>query len=63
VDYRTGVRQSELLYKSLKILGKPVEYVRYPDEGHELSRSGAVHRRIDRIGRIMEFFERYVDHP
>ncbi|MFN3801200.1 S9 family peptidase [Belliella pelovolcani] len=63
VDYRTGVRQSELLYKSLKILGKPVEYVRYPDEGHELSRSGAVHRRIDRIGRIMEFFERYVAHP
>lgn len=63
VDYRTGVRQSELLYKSLKILGRPVEYVRYPDEGHEMSRSGAVHRRIDRIGRIVEFFERYVTHP
>ena len=63
VDYRTGVRQSELLYKSLKILGKPVEYVRYPDEGHEMSRSGTVHRRMDRLGRIVEFFERYVQHP
>ncbi len=63
VDLRTGVRQSELLYKSLKILGKPVEYVRYPDEGHELSRSGNIHRRMDRIGRIVEFFERYVTHP
>jgi dipeptidyl aminopeptidase/acylaminoacyl peptidase len=63
VDLRTGVRQSELLYKSLKILGKPVEYVRYPGEGHELSRSGAVHRRIDRLARIIEFFERYVNHP
>lgn len=62
-DLRTGVRQSELLYKSLKILGKPVEYIRYPNEGHELSRSGAVHRRLDRIGRIVEFFERYVTHP
>ncbi|MBW3469405.1 S9 family peptidase [Arthrospiribacter ruber] len=62
-DLRTGVRQSELLYKSLKILGKPVEYVRYPEEGHELSRSGAVHRRIDRMARIIEFFERYVTHP
>ncbi|WP_143961146.1 S9 family peptidase [Litoribacter populi] len=61
VDYRTGVRQSELLYKSLKILGKPVEYVRYPDEGHELSRSGDINRRIDRIARIIEFFERYRD--
>lgn len=63
VDYRTGVRQSELLYKSLKILGRPVEYVRYPDEGHELSRSGAVPRRIDRMARIIEFFERYANHP
>lgn len=62
-DLRTGVRQSELLYKSLKILGKPVEYIRYPEEGHELSRSGAVHRRLDRMGRIVEFFERYVTHP
>jgi len=62
VDFRTGVRQSELLYKSLKILGKPVEYVRYPGEGHELSRSGAVHRRIDRMARIIEFFERYAIH-
>ncbi len=62
-DLRTGVRQSELLYKSLKIMGKPVEYIRYPNEGHELSRSGAVHRRLDRIGRIVEFFERYVTHP
>ncbi|MCE7053173.1 S9 family peptidase [Algoriphagus sp. AGSA1] len=61
-DLRTGVRQSELLYKSLKIMGKPVEYIRYPEEGHELSRSGAVHRRLDRIGRIVEFFERYVTH-
>lgn len=62
-DLRTGVRQSELLYKSLKILGKPVEYIRYPEEGHELSRSGAIHRRLDRIGRIVEFFERFVTHP
>lgn len=62
LDLRTGVRQSELLYKSLKILGKPVEYVRYPGEGHELSRSGAVHRRLDRMARIIEFFERYASH-
>ena len=27
-DLRTGARQSELLYKSLKVLGKPVEYIR-----------------------------------
>ncbi|SIN73442.1 S9 family peptidase [Algoriphagus halophilus] len=62
-DLRTGVRQSELLYKSLKIMDKPVEYIRYPREGHELSRSGEINHRFDRIGRIVEFFERYVTHP
>ncbi len=59
-DLRTGVIQSEMLYKSLKILGRPVEYVRYPKEGHELSRSGDPKRRMDRILRIYEFFMRYL---
>lgn len=59
-DLRTGVIQSELLYKSLKILGRDVEYVRMPGGTHELSRSGNPRQRIDRILRIYEFFERYV---
>ena len=54
---------SELLYSSLKILDRPVEYVRYPNEGHELSRSGNPKRRMDRLNRIIEFFERFVKHP
>ncbi|MDX1996857.1 MAG: S9 family peptidase [Thermoanaerobaculia bacterium] len=62
-DLRTGVNQSEALYKSLKVLGKPVEYVRYKEEGHELSRSGDPKRRMDRLNRIVEFFERFVKHP
>ena len=59
-DLRTGPIQSEMMYKSLKILGRPVEYVRMPGATHELSRSGNVRQRIDRILRIYEFFERYV---
>lgn len=59
-DLRTGVIQSEMMYKSLKILGKPVEYVRMPGATHELSRTGNVRQRIDRLLRIYEFFERYV---
>ncbi len=62
-DYRTGLIQSEYLYKSLKILDQPVEYVRYPGEGHELSRSGDPKRRMDRLNRIYEFFERFIKHP
>ncbi|UCC71131.1 MAG: S9 family peptidase [Gemmatimonadota bacterium] len=59
-DLRTGVSQSEMLYRTLKVLEKPVEYVRYPREGHELSRSGEPKLRVDRLLRILEFFERYV---
>jgi dipeptidyl aminopeptidase/acylaminoacyl peptidase len=62
-DLRTGVIQSEMLYKSLKILNKPVEYVRYPKEGHELTRSGNPGRMMDHLLRVIEFFERYAQHP
>ncbi len=59
-DLRTGVSQSEVLYRSLKVLGRPVEYVRYPRAGHDLSRSGHPKQRMDRLLRIYEFMERYV---
>lgn len=62
-DLRTGVTQSEMLYKSLKILNKPVEYIRYPKEGHELTRSGNPGRMMDHMLRVIEFFERYAKHP
>jgi dipeptidyl aminopeptidase/acylaminoacyl peptidase len=59
-DLRAGVIQSEMLYKSLKVLGRPVEYVRYPKASHELSRSGDPTQRIDRLLRFYEFFERHI---
>ncbi len=59
-DLRTGVIQSEMLYKSLKLLGRDVEYVRMPGGTHELSRSGNVRQRLDRLLRIYEFMERYI---
>jgi dipeptidyl aminopeptidase/acylaminoacyl peptidase len=58
-DLRTGVSQSEMLYRALKDLGRPVEYVRYPAIGHELTRSGPPLQRMDHMMRIIEFFQRY----
>ncbi len=60
VDFRTGVIQSQVLYKSLKQLGRPVEYARYPRANHELSRSGEPKQRLDALVRYEEFFRRYV---
>ena len=59
-DLRTGPIQSEMMYKSMKIMGKEVEYVRMPGATHELSRTGNVRQRIDRMLRIYEFFERFI---
>ncbi|MEC9373621.1 MAG: prolyl oligopeptidase family serine peptidase, partial [Planctomycetota bacterium] len=61
-DLRTGVTQSEMMYRALKELERPVEYVRYPGAGHDLSRTGKPAQRLDRLMRIIEFFERY-DRP
>ncbi|SEL05055.1 S9 family peptidase [Parapedobacter koreensis] len=60
-DLRTGVIQSEMLYKSLKVLGRPVEYVRHPGASHEITRSGDNRQRIDQMLRTYEFFERWID--
>ena len=59
-DLRTGVIQSEMLYKSLKVLGRKVEYVRHPGGTHELTRSGNNRQRIDQMLRTYEFFSRYL---
>ena len=59
-DLRTGVIGSEMLYKSLKILGRDVEYVRHPDASHEITRAGNNRQRIDQMLRTYEFFSRYL---
>ncbi len=58
-DNRTGIVQGQMLFRALKQMNRPVEYVRYPGAGHELTRSGAPQQRMDHMLRIIEFFERY----
>ena len=60
-DRRTGFVQGEMLYRSLKVLGRPVEYVRHPGATHEITRSGDNRQRIDQMLRTYEFFERWLN--
>jgi dipeptidyl aminopeptidase/acylaminoacyl peptidase len=60
-DLRTGVIQSEMLYKSLKQLGREVEYVRHPGASHEITRAGNNRQRIDQMLRTYEYFARYIN--
>jgi dipeptidyl aminopeptidase/acylaminoacyl peptidase len=59
-DRRTGFVQGEMLYRSLKVLGRPVEYVRHPGATHELTRSGDNRQRMDQLLRTWEFFDRFL---
>lgn len=59
LDYRVPVCEGEQLFAALKRLRREVVLVRYPREGHELSRSGEPEHRVDRIQRIVDWFDRH----
>jgi dipeptidyl aminopeptidase/acylaminoacyl peptidase len=60
-DRRTGFVQGEMLFRSLKVLGRPVEYVVHPGATHEITRSGDNRQRLDQLLRTFEFFERWIN--
>ncbi|MGZ4339099.1 MAG: prolyl oligopeptidase family serine peptidase [Gaiellaceae bacterium] len=59
-DLRCNIEQGEHLFHLLRLLGKEVEMLRFPGEGHELSRSGAPLHRVQRFDAILEWFGRYL---
>jgi dipeptidyl aminopeptidase/acylaminoacyl peptidase len=59
-DYRAPIPAAEGLFVALRRLGREVKFVRYPRDGHELSRSGEPKHRVDRLTRIVDWFDKYV---
>ncbi len=59
-DLRCGIEQAENLFATLKTLGRKVEFVRFPGEPHGLSRGGRPDRRVARLEKIVEWFERHL---
>lgn len=59
-DYRCPISQAEELYTALKHLGRPVEFVRFPDESHELSRNGQPWHRVKRLELIRDWLVKYL---
>ena len=59
-DLRCPIEQAEDLFVRLRQLGRDVEFVRFPGESHELTRSGAPKHRVERIEIILEFFGRHL---
>ena len=59
-DYRCPIEQAEQLFISLKKLGRTVEFVRFPNENHELSRNGQPKHRVQRIEFNLDWWNRYL---
>ncbi len=59
-DLRCSIEQAEQMFVMLKVLGKKVELVRFPEEPHGLSRHGRPDRRVARLEWIDKWFRRYL---
>lgn len=59
-DLRCPMEQAEEWFTALKKTGKTAVFVRFPDENHELSRSGKPKHRIERLEYILAWFDKYL---
>jgi dipeptidyl aminopeptidase/acylaminoacyl peptidase len=55
-DFRTPIPEAEQWFMSLRKMGVPAEFVRYPRSNHDLSRTGEPWLLVDRLGRIRQWF-------
>jgi dipeptidyl aminopeptidase/acylaminoacyl peptidase len=59
-DYRVLISEAEQLFTYMRLSGSgPVEMLRFPREGHGLSRNGEPEHRIIRLQALLEWFDRY----
>jgi len=59
-DWRTPIGQGEAMFRALEQQKKPVVMVRFPGESHELSRSGAPSRRVQRLHHGRQWFDKWL---
>jgi dipeptidyl aminopeptidase/acylaminoacyl peptidase len=59
-DLRCPAGQTDIAFTMLRRLGRTVEMVRYPDEFHLTLSMGRPDRRVDRLERIVGWFDRYL---
>jgi dipeptidyl aminopeptidase/acylaminoacyl peptidase len=59
-DLRCPPGNSEMVFHILRTLGREVEMIRYPDESHVMLAIGRPDRRVDRIERIVGWFQKHL---
>jgi dipeptidyl aminopeptidase/acylaminoacyl peptidase len=59
-DLRCPMEEAEQLFFALKKNKKDVEFVRFPNESHDLSRTGKPSHRVERLRHILRWFDKYL---
>ena len=59
-DYRCPIEQAEQYFMALLRNGTTTELLRFPGEGHEMSRSGKPRHRLERFAAILDWHERHI---
>jgi dipeptidyl aminopeptidase/acylaminoacyl peptidase len=59
-DLRCPMEQAEQLFVVLKRLGRPVRFVRFPDDDHDLSRTGRPRHRLARFRILLDWFGQHL---
>jgi dipeptidyl aminopeptidase/acylaminoacyl peptidase len=59
-DRRCKASDNVQLFTALRVLGRTVEFVLYPEESHVYFTAGRPDRRIDHMNRLLDWFDRYL---
>lgn len=59
-DTRAPIDQTLQEFTALKILGRQVEYVAFPNENHDLSRTGSPIHRVERLHILLDWLKKYL---
>jgi dipeptidyl aminopeptidase/acylaminoacyl peptidase len=59
-DYRCPIEQAEQFFTALVQRGKPVEFMRFTEADHGLSRGGPPRQRVARLEAILDWFDRFL---
>jgi dipeptidyl aminopeptidase/acylaminoacyl peptidase len=59
-DLRCPPADNEQLFVALRMLGREVEYVLYPESSHSMAFTSRPDRRVDRMERVIGWFQKYM---
>ncbi|MEV0751337.1 S9 family peptidase [Streptosporangium sp. NPDC050280] len=59
-DLRCPVEQAQRMFVALRRNGVPTEFLLFPGEGHELTRSGRPRHRLQRFEAVLEWWSRHL---